>query len=699
MNRKILTQGCKIKHCHLSAPLIPALQIALQPNGLNLAFLATLLSAFCIISCSSQQKLSTLRSGSLLPELNATHKHPPASVRSNFSVERDTLSFQDDRGNEIFIMKAVRDVDGEMVATDVIDAASVSARFSNVAERQGLVTLSFQIRIPSGMLDNAWQIRMIPTLVVNSDSLALDRAVITGPAYRKAQLRGYQQYERFVAKIINDTSAFIRKRELEIFLKRHLPEVYAFRNDSSFVSDSQLQSAFGVSGPEALEHYTDHLGKWMNERRKSLRAKKFRQYVKSPLLSSGVHLDTLLGNSESDFIYEYVQTIPYRPGMRKIDLFISGGIWEMDKCIHKIPRCGPVSFYVSSLFSLADNRDRYLLQILERRAEMNTACYVCFESGSSIINPSLGHNQSEIGRIKENLRSLMGFTEFVLDSVVVRASASPEGSVKANNLLAQKRSLAIAEFLSDYLDSLKQDAPALDMMPESASQTALALSPQRNASEIQTVLNSPPEVKFISLSDGENWSMLDALVSADTTLTRADLAAYDSARSILDPDLREKRLRRHKFYRHLRESLYPWLRIVKFNFHLHRRDMLKDTVETTILDTVYRRGLEVLKQGDYLRALEYLGPYADFNTALAFAGLGRNASALSILENLPSTPSVDYLMAVLYSRTGNYQESARSLHKACRAEPAFVHRANLDPEISPILALYPLQQGDSMENL
>ena len=40
----------------------------------------------------------------------------------------------------------------------------------------------------------------------------------------------------------------------------------------------------------------------------------------------------------------------------------------------------------------------------------------------------------------------------------------------------------------------------------------------------------------------------------------------------------------------------------------------------------------------------------------------------------------------------NFRESARSLHKACRAEPAFVHRANLDPEISPILALYPLQQ-------
>ena len=70
----------------------------------------------------------------------------------------------------------------------------------------------------------------------------MNTIIAIGEGYRKGQLRGYQQYERFLSRIVNDTSVFVDRRNLEIWLSRNLPRVYAFRTDSSYVSDEQFQS-------------------------------------------------------------------------------------------------------------------------------------------------------------------------------------------------------------------------------------------------------------------------------------------------------------------------------------------------------------------------------------------------------------------------------------------------------------------------
>ena len=76
-------------------------------------------------------------------------------------------------------MKAIKDEDGEMVATDVISAAMVTARFRNVAERHGMVDLRFRIIVPAVMRDSKWQLRFYPDMYVLGDTLALD-PVVTG---------------------------------------------------------------------------------------------------------------------------------------------------------------------------------------------------------------------------------------------------------------------------------------------------------------------------------------------------------------------------------------------------------------------------------------------------------------------------------------------------------------------------------------
>ena len=119
------------------------------------------------------------------------------------------------------------------------------------------------------MQDSKWQLRFYPDMYILDDSLRLEPVVITGSAYRKAQLKGYEQYERFLSKIVSDTLRFVDINQLEIFLRRNIPQIYAFKTDSSEVSDEQFESIYGVTEREAVEHYTNKFARYRNNRRKA----------------------------------------------------------------------------------------------------------------------------------------------------------------------------------------------------------------------------------------------------------------------------------------------------------------------------------------------------------------------------------------------------------------------------------------------
>ena len=92
---------------------------------------AFVLLSLILHSCSVQRKLDRLRKGEApTAQLSLGRQESFVPEIKNESVSRDTLKFKDDDGTEILIMKAVRDEEtGEMVATDVLDAAMVTARF------------------------------------------------------------------------------------------------------------------------------------------------------------------------------------------------------------------------------------------------------------------------------------------------------------------------------------------------------------------------------------------------------------------------------------------------------------------------------------------------------------------------------------------------------------------------------------------
>ena len=644
------------------------------------ALMAVLLGA--VLSCSTPGKVRTLRESEAAASLRLPKE--PSSLPEYMPVQprRDTLKVRDDDGRELLIMKAVRDDNGEMVASDVIDAAYVTATFRNVAERHGKIDLEFQVVVPESMQDSKWQLRLYPDMFILGDSLRLDGVIVTGRDYRKAQLRGYQQYEKFLSTIISDSTRFINLRQLEIFLRRNIPALYAMRTDSTEVSDEQFASVYGTTEQEAVEHYTNRTAVRLNERRKARREKMYRRYVKSPIVTEGLRLDTVMRAVNGDFIYNYVQTIATRPQLRKVDIWLSGSIWESDRLVYDVPRSGPLTFYISSISTLVDPRERYLKRVIERRVEANTACYVDFAQGRSEVIETLGNNAGEIGRIKGNLAELMENRTFDLDSIVVTASASPEGQLRANGVLAQRRSEAVSRYFDSYIrhyrDSL--DAESGFLVDE------------------QGTVSRPREhtpIPFISRNGGENWTMLDALVERDETLSEAQKEEYRRIRGTADADRREKALSGTSMYRHLRENLYPRLRTVRFDFHLHRKGMVKDTVHTTELDTLYMSGVQAIRDRDYKRALEILRPYQDYNTAVACCLLDYNASAMAILAPLERTPQVDYLLAILFSRMGEDGKAVQHYLDACRRDPSYRHRGNLDPEISALIKTYDLNKEEN----
>ena len=630
-----------------------------------------------VTGCSATRKLSDIKREQMSAQLVLPEKNKPQELKVDDEPKKDTLVVTDFEGRQVIIMKAVKDENGDMVATEELNAAYVTARFRNVAERLGKVNLEFQIRVPERMQDSEWQLRFYPRMAILGDTVKLSPVYITGANYRKTQLRGYEQYQRFLDRIISDSTKFINVNLLEIFIKRNIPQLYAFKTDTTFVSDEQFASIYGVTEQDAIDHYTNHLSKDANERRKAKKQMVFNRYVKAPL-ETEVRLDTVIVADNGDFIYNYVQTINTRPKLRKVDILLGGEIYQQSTLLYTIPETEPLTFYISSLSAFVDPTERYMTKIIERRVDASTACYVAFKVADAAIDEELGYNREEMGRIKDNLKSLVQNETFDLDSIVVTASSSPEGSVKYNATLTQKRSESVCQYFDRFVKMYRDSIDA-----EKGQSYYFDGGPVPEEKEV--------EIKFIAKNANENWTMLDALIAEDDSLTFDQKRDYIDICEIENPDEREQRLQKTKYYRYLREHLYPRLRTVKFDFHLHRKGMVKDTVHTTVIDENYMAGVQAIKDRDYETAITILRPYNDYNAAIAFCAMGYDASALAILEAQERTDRVNYMLAILYARKGRDQEAVQCYLQSCQQNQSYIHRGNLDPEISALIERYDIQ--------
>lgn len=610
----------------------------------DMKYIFLLLALFSLFSCSPYSKIRRIRSGEVGMTLSVSEERP---LEDEVEDEVVIDSIRGTLADEPIIMNAIRDSEtGEMVATDVINASKVVARFRNVAERAGYVSISFDVNVPSAMSDSEWQLKILPFMMIQQDTLPLDALYVTGERYRAGQLRGYERYKAFLASIITDTTDFIRLNQLEIFIKRHYPDTYAMKTDSSFVPAPMAENLFGVTQRDALVHYSRHL-KWkMNERRKSRKEAMFDKYVKDPIVSEGIRLDTVLTSSDGDFIYRYVHTFRSRPMLKKVTVSLDGRLYEDGECIHDFPFPDDLTFYISSLSGLVDDRPKYRMYVLERTVYDNTKALIDFRQGSAEVDSTLGDNASELLRVRRCIEDVQARDDLELDSLVIVASCSPEGSWVLNKRLSAARSESVMKYIKEFVPDQWRDSLRASELPE-------------------------------------NWSQLELLVSNDTVLEAG------SRRRILevihekgDPDAAEHKLSSMADYRYLREKVYPQLRSVRFDFFMHRTGMVKDTVHTTELDTVYMAGVTAMKNLDYKKAVTIFRPYDDYNAALAFMSADYNHSALDVLGRLDdSDPKVCYLKAMVLSRLEQHEEALKYYRLCLAYDPYMKYRANLDPEM------------------
>lgn len=657
----------------------------MRKKGFDILIVSSIILMVIISSCgTTKQRLKEINKGQLdsvsfnMPQKSAV----PAEIQAQKFVQ-DTIIIKDAEGNETFLMKAIEDEEtGEMVATEVLQAATVTARFQNLAERRGKVDLEFLVTVPAGMMHEKWQFRLYPDLFVLGDSTRLEPVLITGKAYREAQLRGYERYSKFLSRIIQDDMEFLNVYQFELFLQRNIPELFAFKTDSSFVSESAFKSHYGLDEQEVVEHYINKARRKANNQLKRKRGKMQDKYIPAPIVTEGIRLDSVVTTNQGDIVYHYVQTIETRPKLKKATILLAGEIYEAEKMIYHLPEMEPLVYYISSMSSFADESIvKYLTKVIERRAEANTAYKIDFEVAKSEIKPELGENAKEIARIKENLASLMQNEVFDLDSISINATASPEGSYDLNSRLAHSRSVSVTNYFTKYIkhykDSLEREKGFSMVVGDDMDETIVAQEKM-------------PDIRLTPRSTPENWEDLAEYIRRDTVMTDDQKNEYFDHHDKHKPDAREAKLKNYSWYPHMKKNIYPKLRTVKFNFFLHRKGMVKDTVHTTVVDSAYTKGVWALKDMDYDTAISMLAPYNDYNTAVAYIGKDRNLSALQILEPMERTAPVNYLLGILYSRIGEVQKAVECYMLSVEQEPMYRHRGNLDPEISVLIKQYGL---------
>lgn len=326
--------------------------------GALMHILEWILIIVLLASCAGPSKIQTVKER----EMKASIGIPDYEMLR--SAQHDSINMPDYQKQEIsltdgsILMRAETDENGEMVARDRIIPSVVVARFRNIAERGGKVNIEFEIRVPEGMLDELWQLRFYPVLEIpgpaGNDVKKLEPVYITGTQYRESQLKGYERYNRFITSIITDSTRFISLKALELFIQRNIPDLYAFKQDSTLVSEAQFTSVFGVTEQEAIDHYTRKLSKRLNARRAARSSAMYCKYIPVPIVSEGIRLDTVI-RADEEFVYLYRETIPARDGKKKAKLSVSGKIFELNKAIYTIPPTDTLTYYISSLTAFIDN--------------------------------------------------------------------------------------------------------------------------------------------------------------------------------------------------------------------------------------------------------------------------------------------------------------------------------------------------------
>ena len=373
----------------------------------------------------------------------------------------------------------------------------------------------------------------------------------------------------------------------------------------------------------------------------------FNRFVKFPY-PEDVRLDSLV-EGRSTVTYYYSQAVKTDETSKKMLVTLQGQVLAVDDSAYRLPPSDTLSYIVSSMLSFVDTVPRYRIRIVDKYLTVEDRNYIQFFVGDTRVVDTLGDNWRQLDKITGLMRQIVEQQEFWVDTITLTAASSPEGAYAFNDRLSQGRAAALKRYLV-----------------------------RRYGKSIDTMLS----VQWVA----EDWAELTNRIRTDREIINRD-AILELIVAEKNPDRREQAIRQRfpQEYAYIRSVIYPQLRTVNFCYNLRRKGMVKDTIHTTELDTIYARGVELLQKRKYAKALYILNDYNDRNTVVAHLSLDHNERAMELLAAMPEDAATEYLRAIACSRLGRKEEGRRHFLEACRLDERMEYRGNLDPEIAELL--------------
>jgi tetratricopeptide (TPR) repeat protein len=377
-----------------------------------------------------------------------------------------------------------------------------------------------------------------------------------------------------------------------------------------------------------MDFYTRYGDVENNNARKRKSEEMYEKYVKFPF-ARNARLDSIVDKGK-DIEYYYSQDVHVDEANKKLFLTLNGDVTTLDDAVYNMPNSDTIVYTISNMLTFLDRAPRYVKKVVERRAFENYSAHIVFPVGKSEFKLDMGNNKDEIDKVEKIVRQVDETGIFVVDSIVMTATCSPEGSRAANENLARRRSQSMGQFFRG-----------------------------RQNEDIELSKLIVPHYL------AEDWAKLEEILNAtDTLKNKNEILAL--IRDEKNADIRESKIRSQfpADYKLMKDAFYPELRAVNFEFNMHRKGMVKDTVHTDVIDEKYAEGLQLLENRRYKDALEILLDYDDVNTAICYISMGYDTPALNILQKEKETANTVYLMAVIYARQKDYPKAIEYYKKA-----------------------------------
>ena len=191
--------------------------------------------------------------------------------------------------------------------------------------------------------------------------------------------------------------------------------------------------------------YTTYLGRFRPDSVRAERA--FQRFVKYPY-AQDARLDSLIENRTS-ISYYYSQEVPTEETSRKMLITLRGRVEGLDDSAYTLPPSDTLTYTVSSLLSFLDTLPRYRIRVIDKYVTVNDRYSLSFLTGDARLVDTLGDNARELARIAALMERIVTQREFHVDSIVLTASASPEGRRGLNERLSRARAEALRSYQAE----------------------------------------------------------------------------------------------------------------------------------------------------------------------------------------------------------------------------------------------------------